>query len=384
MKIELCHDPLHYIPNYCWIRLKNLNQHLSTLKSLFPSVKVLVINAPTNNRYTRDDMSYSLLCLEGIMDAFVDLECLSISDDLISMDSERSFPKLKHLCFDDTFTNEVPSLPSLESLRLNDCKTIKPWLEKNVGRPSKRFAISIFSIDDPVESFSCLSSLPSSLEYLKTSDFKAYKRRFQPMFPRLKEVDRLQEHISVAEEDEFGNTQFFNFLKDHKLTLMKVSSQLVYVSDEELEEMLSCLPFGTEVTFLLHQSSKRKEYIRQFRIMRRHCSEKNLHLNLIWEFSGTLIKLLQFFAILPPETQSLKLMGVESICRNEASCRTVIDRILASLLRLITLELGTYNRRDEGIRRSWSSATQGLQDSHEAILEFLEGKPQKVIIRRKN
>src|SRR2546429_207536 len=59
-------------------------------------------------------------------------------------------------------------------------------------------------------------------------------------------VCRLLNHFSYQ-------TIFIDFLKDHSLTLKKVSTHLQDVNAEQLEEILSCLPCGTHVT-LLHFS----------------------------------------------------------------------------------------------------------------------------------
>ena len=86
VQLSLCDDPRYYVPNPSWIRLKNLKEHLPTLKSVFPSVKVLVINS-----------SYRLY-IEDILDSFVHLESLAIDDEIECYDTNRSYSQLKH-CF---------------------------------------------------------------------------------------------------------------------------------------------------------------------------------------------------------------------------------------------------------------------------------------------
>jgi hypothetical protein len=271
-------------------------------------------------------------------------------------------------------------LPSLESLEISkDFNGIKQWLKMNAGRPSKRFEIGWFSDQhDPDFSFQCLSSLPSSLEYLKTGDFLEYTRRFQPLFPRLKEVDRLE----FKSQTVFGGTQFIDFLKDHRLTLKKVSTHLDDVHVEQLEKMLSCLSCGTHVT--LHPFLEEADYVRMFMVIGRQCREKNLVLNMAWDCileSRTLDEILRFVDILPPETQSLRLRVLGLIFTDEASCRRYIQGIFDSPLRSTILRM---EKTTEEIRRAWTSAIQGLPETHEATLEWFEPKPQRVIIRRRS
>ena len=178
---NLCSHPHYYVPNSSWIRLNNFKEHLPTLKSQFPSVKVLVINSSECKE----------LLVEDILDSFVDLESLAIEDVIECRDTNLSYPKLKHLSLAWISGAKLPSLPSLESLRIKcDFSKLKPWLEKNFGRPSKRCEIMYPFSGDRDYSLQCLSSLPSSLEYLSLGNFFGYKRRFEPMFPKLMEVDR--------------------------------------------------------------------------------------------------------------------------------------------------------------------------------------------------
>ena len=80
-------------------------------------------------------------------------------------------------------------------------------------------------------------------------------------------------------------------------------------------------------------------------------------------------------------TQSLQLLNVFGITFTyEAYCRRYIEGILASQLRSTILRM---DETTEEIRRVWTSAIQGLPETHEAILEFFEPKSQRdIIIRR--
>ena len=151
---SMCDDLHYYVPNSSWIRLtKRLRQqHLLTLKSLFPSVKVLVMNS-----------SEKKLLIEDILDSFVDLESLAIDDEIECRDTNRSYPKLKHLFLKSVSGAKLPSLPSLESLRINcnDFSKLKLWMEKNFGRPSKRCEIDYSYAGNPDYSMQCFSSLPA-------------------------------------------------------------------------------------------------------------------------------------------------------------------------------------------------------------------------------
>ena len=133
-------DPRYYVPNSSWIRLHSIGQHLPTLKSLFPSVKLLVIDSSEN--CFRSTVYYKLY-IEDFLDSFVDLQSLAIDDDIVCCNTNRSYPKLKHLFLKSVLgAKELVSLPSLESLRLEcDFSKFKPWMEKNIGRPSKRCEI---------------------------------------------------------------------------------------------------------------------------------------------------------------------------------------------------------------------------------------------------
>ena len=367
-EINFCQDPLHDIPVSSWIRMdKPFIEYLSSLKSMFPSVKVLCIN-------------YGIGCeIEKVLESFVELECLAINDQVWCCETTSNFANLKHLITAGMIEEEMLSLPSLESLEISyGFNAIEPWLKMNVGRPSKRFVIGWFSNQfDPNFSFQCLSSLPSSLEYLKTGDFKGYSRRFQPLFPRLKEVKRPE----LFKSDVDFVTPFIDFLKDHSCTLKKVSLHLLDVSVEQLEEILSCLSCGTEVTLLPWYFLREADNVRKFLVIGR---QKNLILNMTRNYrtrSKTLDKILRFVDVLPPETQSVQLRVSGLIFTDETSCRRYIQGILASSLRLVTLKM---EKTTEEIRRVWTSAIQGLPETHEAILEFFEPKPQRVIIRRRN
>ena len=374
-EIEFCQDPLHDIPNSSWIRMEtSFIEHLSTLKSLFPSVKVLCIH-------------YQIECeIEKVLGAFVGLECLVTSDYVVSLETTSNFVNLKHLITAGITGGQMLSLPSLESLEISyDFKTINQWLQLNVGLPLKRFEIGWFSDQLDLDfSLQCLSCLPSSLEYLKTGDSMGYTRQFKPLFPRLKEVERLggfEYSMDIV-------TAFIDFLKDHSSTLKKVSMPLNDINVEQLEKILSCLSCGTNVTLDAWDSLEETDYVRRFiMIIGKKCRKKNLVLNMTWDglCSTTLDEILRFVDILPPETQSLQLHvhpGVHGLMfTNQASCRRYIQGILASPLKLAILRM--YKPTEE-IRRAWTSAIQGLPGTHEAVLEFFEPKPQRVIIRRKN
>ena len=384
---ELCQDPLHDVPNSSWIRMEtSFIEHLSTLKSLFPSVKVLCIH-------------YQIECeIEKVLGAFVGLECLTISGYICLYETtpkcfifckkpkKKMFPNLKHLITTGSIGGQMLCLPSLESLEIKKCfDTIEQWLELNVGLPSKRFEICFYSeLVYHDFSFQCLSSLPSSLEYLKTGHFLGYSRRFQPLFPKLKEVERRKIFLFGANHV----TPFINFLKDHRLTLKKVSTNLNDVNVEQLEEILSVLSCGTHVTLHVWYFLKEADYVQRFMAIGRQCREKNHVLNLVVDmtrdFCMTLDEMHRFVQLLPPETQSLQFQGVRLhwlIPADEASCRRYIQAIHVSSLRLVTLKM---KKTTEEIRRVWTSAIQGLPETHEAILEFFEPKPQRVIIRRRN
>ena len=378
LDIELCQDPLHDVPNCSWIRLKKLKQHLPTLKSLFPSLKVLVINGSVNI------IPFGSVKIEEVLDSFVDLECLTINYQIECNDSSRSFPKLKHLSLHTLTGSQLCSLPSLESLQMQEpLSPIKPWLRINVGRPSKLFEMSWFTFaDDPVETLECLSSLPSSLECLYISDFIGYSRRFEPMFPKLKEVDRLRQYGRLKESNDLGNAGFVDFLKDHRLSLKKMSTHLELIEDEQLEDMLTCLEFGTYVTLQLDHGISHTDCARQFRLIGRITRERNFNMNIHWRhWIETLDDLLRLMDIIPPEIQSLTTIDCNSISGNEDSCRRWIERIIASPLRSVIV-VDVIAKEDN--KRSWTTAIQGLPETYEAILEWFEGKTQRVIIRRRN
>ena len=261
--LDLCSDPRYDIPNSSWIRLNSLRQHLPTLKSLFPSVKLLVMNSSKSGCNPR---VYYKLYMEDILDSFVDLESLAIDSRIRCCDPSRSYPKLKHLFLNSVSEAKLPFLPSLESLRIYcDLSELKPWLEKNFGRPSKWCAIdcTFLSRDN---SFQRLSSLPPSLEYLKTGNFFEYKRQFKPMFPRLVEVNRVE--VEVRREDntnDYGHAEFIDFLKDHSDTLKKVTTHFYSINDEQLKDMLSCLPHLTHIT-ISPLNGLKKDEVRQYKL----------------------------------------------------------------------------------------------------------------------
>ena len=260
-EIEFCQDPLHDIPNSSWIRMEtSFIEHLSTLKSIFPYLKVLWVN-------------YQLECeIETVLESFVELECLAISDYVRCYKTTSNFANLKHLITTGIIGGETLCLPSLETLEIsNDFHAIKHWLQLNVGLPSKRFAIGWFSDQlDLGFSIQYLSSLPSSLEYLKTGHFKGYSRRFQPLFPKLKEVDRLE----FKSQTGFEGTPFIDFLKDHRLTLKKVSTHLNDLNVEQLEEILSCLPCETDITIHASYFLNEADYVRMLLLIGRQCRKK--------------------------------------------------------------------------------------------------------------
>ena len=382
VNFDLSSDSRYYVPNSSWIRLDNLRQHLPTLKSLFPSVKVLVMNSSGNYK----------LYIEDILDSFVDLESLAMNDHINCCDTTRSYPKLKHLFLRAVSGTKLLSLPSLESLRIScDFSELKPWMEKNSGRPSKRCEIEYPYSGDPDYSLQCLSSLPSSLEYLKTGNFFGYSRQFKPMFPKLMEVENGGDvHYEGnfpdggEEQDEgnfhdFGYTQFIDFLKDHKLTLKKITTSIHSINDEELKNMLSCLPHGGHVTILPSWGLEGADYVRQFELIGSLCRDRNLYLEIIeYHVTESLDDPQRFLDFLPPETQSLTLDVSRSMTHNEASYRKLILEILASPLRSTVL----YFYSTEEAKKILSTAIQELPETHEAILEWFQ--PQRVIIRRRN
>ena len=372
MNSDLCSDPRYYIPDSSWIRLNSLRQHLPTLKSLFPSVKVLVMNS---------SCIYELY-IEDILDSFVDLESLAIdNDDTECRDTDQSYPKLKHLFLGYVYRTELVFLPSLESLRIqcDDFSELEPWMEKNFGRPSKRLEIDYPFSEDPDYSLQCLSSLPSSLEYLKFRDFFGYSRQFKPMFPKLMEVDRV--NVQEYREDDivdYGHTQFINFLKDHTLTLKKVTTHLEQMNDEQLKDMLSCLLRGTHINISLPEGLERADYVRQLGLIGGLCRDRNFYLEIdAYDLRECLDNPNRFLDILPPETQSLTLWVSKMTF---ASCRRLILEILSSPLRSTIL----YFDQTEESKRTCSAAIQGLPETHEAILEWFYAKPKRLIIRRRN
>ena len=376
---DVSSDSLYYVPNSSWIRLDGLRQHLPILKSLFPSLKVLVMNSSETSLNSRVDYK---LYMDEILDLFVNLESLAIDEDIECCDTNRSYPKLKHLFLGSVFEAKLPFLPSLESLRMAcDFEKFKSWMEKNFGLPSKRCEIDYPFSGDPDYSFQCLSSLPSSLEYLKTDNFFGYKRQFKPLFPRLKEVSR--DYVQVHRDDninEYGHTEFIDFLKDHSMTLTKVTTNLFSINDEQLRDMLSCLEYGTHITILALQGLQRVDYVRQYGLIGGLCRDRNLYLEIEqYIFLQNLEERNGFLNILPRETQSLTLY-VSHMTHNESSCRRLILEIVASPLRSTAL---IFNPTEEA-KRTWSTAIQGLPETHEVILEYFKPKPKRVIIRRRN
>ena len=374
---HLCHDPRYYVPNSLWIRLsENFKEYLPTLKSLFPSVKLLVMNFSQSSLNSRVDYK---LYMEDVLDSFVYLESLAIDDRIECCDTNRSYPKLKHLFLRALDATKLVSLPSLESLRI-ECKfsDLKPWIENNVGRPSKWCDIWFPFSWNPDYSF-LLSSLPSSLEYLQTGNFFGYSRQFKPMFPNLMEVNRLstqkhgEDHIV-----QHGHTEFIDFLKDHRLTLKKVSTYLYSVDDEQLKDMLTCLVHGTHITIFPLQWLERTDLVRQFRLIGSLCRDRNLYL----EIDGYTLTLSskQFLDIIPPETQSLTQFIPYKTLNNRASFRRLILDILASPLRSIILRFDTNKKFETRLL----TAIQGLPETHETILELFYAKKERFIILRKN
>ena len=71
---DLYNDP-YYVPNSSWIRLHSMRQYLPTLKSLFPSVKLLVIIPAKFSLF----IFYSKLYIEDIFYSFVDLESFAFN-----------------------------------------------------------------------------------------------------------------------------------------------------------------------------------------------------------------------------------------------------------------------------------------------------------------
>ena len=340
---------------------------MSILKSLFPSVTILFMNSVA---------SYEVY-IEDILDSFIHLESLAIHDHIECYDTNRSYPKLKHLFLKSVSGAKLPSLPSLGSLRMNcnDFSKLKPWMEKNFGRPSKRCELVYPYCGSRDYSFQ-LSSLPSSLEYLKTGNFFGYKRRFEPMFPKLMEVSREQVDVHIVGNIvDCGHTQFIDFLKDHSLTLKKMTTDLYSFDDEQLKDMLSCLRPGTHIKFSQKYPLKRADKIRQYGLIGGLCRDRNLYLE-IWGYYRPNI----FWDILPPETQLLTLY-VSHVTHSEASCRKLIEEIFASPVRSTTL---LFDPTEEEYKRTWSTAIQGLPETHEAIFECFEPKPQRVIILRRN
>ena len=172
------------------------------------------------------------LLIEDILDSFVHLEFLAIDDHIECRDTSRSYPKLKHLFLAWSSGAKLPSLPSLQSLRINchDFSELKSWMEKNFGRPSKRCELVYPYCESRDYSLQCLSFLPSSLEYLNSGNFFEYSRQLKPMFPNLMEVSREQVDVHIVGNIvDCGHTQFIDFLKDHSLTLKKVTTDLYFI-----------------------------------------------------------------------------------------------------------------------------------------------------------
>ena len=378
---QFCQDPLHDVPQSPWIRLNSLQKYWSVVKPMFLSVKVLHINAPMYE-YLVDEWEIRLkefeIKFEDTFNSFVHLECLSINDSIDCKDTNRSYPKLKHLFLASPISGEkqLMSLPSLESLRMtSDFLQFKHWMKKNFGRPSKSCDIEFPFFGDPNYSFQCLSSLPSSLEYLKSRDFFGYSRQFKPMFPKLIEVRRAMNFVDG------GHTQFIDFLKDHSDTLKKVTTSLSSINDEELKDILSCLPHGTYINISALGGLERAGKVRQYGLIGGLCRDRNLYLEIDgYCLTESFDDPNRFLDILPPETQSLTLYVYDSIAHNEASCRRLILEILASPLRSTILH---FNPTEES-KRTLSTAIQGLPETHEVIFEWFYAKPKVIIISRRN
>ena len=178
---------------------------------------------------------------------------------------------------------------------------------------------------------------------------------------------------------DYGHTEFIDFLKDHRLTLKKVTTSPCSITDKQLKDMLSCLRPGTHIKFSQSYALGCAYEIRQYGLIGGLCRDRNLYLEIEGDYCLT-----RFLDILPPETQSLTLY-VPHVTYNEASCRTLIEEILVSVLaspvRSTTLH---YRYSSEEAKITLSTAIQGLPETHEAILEYFEPKRKRVIIRRRN
>ena len=323
---------------------------------------------------------YSEVYIEDILDSFVDLESLAINGNIQCCDTNRSYPKLKHLFL--ASVSRLPYLPFLESLQIA-CGFLgfKPWIENNFGRSSKRCEIHYPFYGDPDDSFQCLLlSLLVSLEYLKTDNFFGYSRQFKPMFPKLMEVSRVNREWFEDNFDDYGYTEFIDFLKDHRLTLKKVTTSLYSINDEQLKDMLSCLPHGTHIT-ILPGKLECSDQIRQFGLIGGLCRDRNLYLEIDeYTLNQSFCYPNRFLDIFPPETQSLTLYVSPKI-HSLAYCRQLIREILLSPLRSTIL---CFVDPTQKAKRTLSTAIQGLPETHKAILEWFEPKSKRVIIRRRN
>ena len=93
------------------------------------------------------------------------------------------------------------------------------------------------------------------------------------------EVDRGNVQDPEGNIVDHGHTEFINFLKDHTLTLKKVTTHLEEINDDQLEAMLSCLPHGTHIKISL-QGLDRADYVRQFALIGGLCLDKNFYLEI--------------------------------------------------------------------------------------------------------
>ena len=135
--------------------------------------------------------------------------------------------------------------------------------------------------------------------------------------------------------------------------------------------MLSCLRPVTHIKFSQKYTLEHVDLVRQYRLIGGFCRDRNLYLEIMGYYRPN-----RFLESLSPETQSLTLY-VPHVTYNEASCRTLIEEILASPVRSTTL---LFDPTEEA-KRTLSTAIQGLPETHEAIFEWFEPKPSRVIIR---
>ena len=106
----------------------------------------------------------------------------------------------------------------------------------------------------------------------------------------------------------YGHTQFINFLKDHTLTLEKVTTSLCLITDEQLKDMLSCLRPGTHIKISPPRGCNSADEVRQYGLIGGLCRDRNLYLEIDgYDLSESLGDPTRFLDILPSETQSLIL-----------------------------------------------------------------------------